>query len=148
MFKILLAEGNVQLRALVKALIETRKDFTVCAEAHNGVEAISKTVQLKPDLVVLDFAMYGLNGLQVGEQLSKAFPQLPIILHTFHGFTEMILQARKSGIREVVSKGESGNALLAAIDRSLNKSERPASIPIIDIAHDGGEQAKEPPKVE
>jgi DNA-binding NarL/FixJ family response regulator len=85
MVKILLAEGNVQLRTLIKALIETRKDFTVCGEANNGVEAISKTVQLKPDLVILDFAMNGLNGLQVGSQLSKTFPDLPIILHTFHG---------------------------------------------------------------
>jgi two-component system chemotaxis response regulator CheY len=133
MFKILLAEGNVQLRTLIKALIATHKDCTVCCEANNGVEAISKTVQLKPDLVILDFAMEGLNGLQVGDQLSKTYPELPIILHTFHGFSEMISQAKKVGIREVVTKGESGNALLDAIDRCLNKGERPGTLPLLDI---------------
>jgi DNA-binding NarL/FixJ family response regulator len=148
MFKILLAEGNVQLRTLIKALIETRKDFTVCGEANNGVEAISKTVSLKADLVILDFAMSGLNGLQVGTQLSKTFPDLPIILHTFYGFPEMVSQAKKAGIREVVTKGESGNALLDAIDRCLNKGERPVTLPLLDIASDNTEQPKEPPNVD
>jgi CheY-like chemotaxis protein len=147
MFKILLAEGNVQLRTLIKALIETRKDLTVC-EANDGVEAISKTIKLKPDLVILDFAMGGLNGLQVGDQLSKTYPELPIILHTFHGFSEMISQAKKVGIREVVTKGESGNALLDAIDRNLNKRERPGTLPPLDIPSDDCEQPKEPPNVD
>lgn len=148
MFKILLAEGNVQLRTLIKALIETREDFTVCSEANNGVEAISKTVNLNPDLVVLDFAMGGLNGLQVGAQLSKTFPTLPIILHTFYGFPEMISQAKKAGIREVVTKGEPGNALLDAIDRSLNKGERLGTLPLLDIASDDSEPSKESPNVD
>jgi DNA-binding NarL/FixJ family response regulator len=148
MFKILVAEGNVRLRTLIKGLIETRKDFTVCGEASNGIEAISKTVQLKPDLVMLDFAMEGLNGLQVGDQLSKTYPELPIILHTFHGFAEMISQAKKVGIREVVSKGASGNALLEAIDRSLGKSERPGNLPMLDIASDDVGESKEPPNVD
>jgi DNA-binding NarL/FixJ family response regulator len=151
MFTILLAEGaegNVQLRTLIKALIETRKDFIICGEANNGVEAISKTVQLKPDLVILDSAMNGLNGLQVGSQLSKTFPDLPIILHTFHGFSEMISQAQKSRIREVVSKGESDNALLDAIDRSLNKSDRIGTPPILNVASDNVAESKEPPNVD
>ena len=117
MLKILLAEGNVQLRKLIKALVETRGDFVVCGEANDGVEAITKTVKLKPDVVILDFAMTGLNGLQVGTQLSNTYPDLPIILHTFHAFNEMISEAKKAGIREVVSKGEHGNVLLEAIDR-------------------------------
>jgi DNA-binding NarL/FixJ family response regulator len=119
--KILLAEGNVQLRRLIKALVETRSDFVVCGEANDGVEAITKTVKLKPDVVILDFAMTGLNGLQVGTQLSNTYLDLPIILHTFHAFSEMISQAKKSGIHEVVSKGEHGNALLEAIDRCARK---------------------------
>ena len=126
MLKILLAEGNVQLRKLIKALVETRSDFVVCGEANDGVEAITKTVKLKPDVVILDFAMTGLNGLQVGTQLSNIDPDLPIILHTFHAFSEMISQAKKSGIREVVSKGEHGNDLLEAIDRCSKQINRTA----------------------
>jgi CheY-like chemotaxis protein len=139
LFKILLAEGNVQLRTLIKALIETRKYIIVCGEANNGMQAISKTVNLKPDLVVLDFAMSGLNGLQLGTQLSKTYPDLPIILHTFYGFAEIISQAQKAGIREVITKGESGNALLEAIDRNLSKDKRPGSLPLLDIAPDDSE---------
>jgi DNA-binding NarL/FixJ family response regulator len=109
---------------------------------------ISKIIKLKPDLVILDFAMSGLNGLQVGAQISKTYPELPIILHTFYGFAEMISQAKKAGIREVVTKGESGNALLDAIDRCLNKGDRPGTLPLLHIASDDSEQPKEPPNVD
>ena len=147
MFKILLADDNVKIRTLTKALIETRKDFTVCGEANDGVEAISKAIKLKPDLVIVDFAMGLLNGLQVGTRLSKTLPDLPIILHSVYGFTAMVSEAKKAGIREVVTKGESGNALLDAIDRCLNKGERPGTL-LLDIESSDGEQPGEPPKVD
>jgi DNA-binding NarL/FixJ family response regulator len=147
MFRILLADDNVKIRTLTKALIETRKDFTVCGEASDGVEAVSKAVNLKPDLVIVDFAMGLLNGLQVGAQLSKTLPDLPIILHSVYGFTAMVSEAKKAGIREVVTKAESGDALLDAIDRCLNKSERPGTL-LLDIESTDGEQPKEPPKVD
>jgi CheY-like chemotaxis protein len=60
--KILLVDGNTKLRALTKALIETKKDWLV-SEAANGYDAIVEVAKSKPDLVVLDFAMPGLNGL-------------------------------------------------------------------------------------
>ena len=132
---------------LTKALIETRKDFTVCCEASDGVEAISKAVELKPDLVIVDFAMGLLNGLQVGTRLSKTLPDLPIILHSVYGFTAMVSEAKKAGIREVVTKAESGDALLDAIDRCLSKSERPGTL-LLDTESTDGEQPKEPPKVD
>jgi DNA-binding NarL/FixJ family response regulator len=136
-----LAEGNVRLRKLIKALIETRSEF-LYAVKQNGVEAISKAVKLKPDVVILDFAMTGLNGLQVGTQLSNTYPDLRIILHTFHAFSEMISQARKSGIQEVVSKGEHGNTLPEAIDRCGKNDSAKQSTPTVSTRQN--DQPSEP----
>src|ERR1700742_2026408 len=146
--KVLLAEGNLKIRSLLKSLIETREDFRVCGEAKDGVDAISQTVKLKPDVVVLDFAMSGLNGLQVGAQLSKTFPEIGIVLHTFHAFEEMVSQAKKAGIQEVVSKGAHGGALLEAIERCSKKKPQQTTLSTPDISIKDEGQPKGPPEVE
>jgi len=132
--KILLADGNDKLRSLVKAVIETRDGWHVC-EAKDGHDAVSTALELKPDLVVLDFAMGGLNGLQAAAKIIAACPNLPTILHTFYGFNEMIAEAKKVGIREVVSKGESEDRLLEAIEKHLDRRAKSAILlPTDEIA--------------
>jgi DNA-binding NarL/FixJ family response regulator len=71
--KILLAEGNVTFRSLLKLSIEASEGWHICGEANDGHEAVAKTLELKPDLVVLDFAMGGLNGLQAAAKIAAEF---------------------------------------------------------------------------
>jgi DNA-binding NarL/FixJ family response regulator len=123
--QILLADDNQVILQLLRRLIESHAGWQVCGEVTAGQEALSKTVELKPDLLVLDFAMPGLNGLQVAEQISRACPNLPIILHTIHDFPEMIAEAKRVGIREVVSKSDTAARLLNAIEALLQ--EKPAA---------------------
>jgi DNA-binding NarL/FixJ family response regulator len=123
--QILLADDNQVILQLLRRLIESHAGWQVCGEVTAGQEALAKTVELKPDLLVLDFAMPGLNGLQVAEQISRACPNLPIILHTIHYFPEMIAEAKRVGIREVVSKSDTAARLLNAIEALLQ--EKPAA---------------------
>jgi DNA-binding NarL/FixJ family response regulator len=117
--QILLADDNQVILQLLRRLIESHAGWRVCGEAATGEEALAKAIELKPDLLVLDFAMPGLNGLQVAEQISQACPNLPIILHTIHDFPEMIAEAKRVGIREVVSKGGSAARLLDTMESLL-----------------------------
>ncbi len=144
MARILLAESNDKVRSLARAVIETRGGWTVC-EAKDGHDAVSKALQLKPDLVVLDFAMGGLNGLQASARIIAACPNLPIILHTFYDFSEMVAEAKKVGIREVVSKGESADRLLEAIERHLDRRAKSASILPTDTKIADSTMKEEPP---
>jgi DNA-binding NarL/FixJ family response regulator len=118
----LLVEDNVKLRQLLKGLIEAHEGWHVCGETGDGIEAIAKAVELKPDVVVLDFAMSRLNGLQVAAKLTDVYPTLPIILHTVHVFPAMVEEAKKFGIREVVSKSDTVSRLLDVIETILKKS--------------------------
>jgi CheY-like chemotaxis protein len=127
--KILLVDGNVQMRMLAKTLIEIRAGWQV-SEAVDGQDAIAKLSDLRPDLVVLDFAMPGLNGLQTADKISSSFPELPVILYTFYGFDVMIAEARKHGIREVIDKTASSERLLEAIDKHLRKAS-PLELPLV-----------------
>ena len=119
MAQILLADDNQVILQLLRRLIESHAGWQVCGEAATGQEALARAIELRPDLLVLDFAMPGLNGLQVAEQISRACPNLPIILHTIHDFPEMIAEAKRVGIREVVSKGDTAARLLDTMESLL-----------------------------
>lgn len=121
LIKILLVEGNVQLRSLTKKLIETREGWHV-SEAADGHDAIGMVSKVKPDLVVLDFALAGLNGFQTAERISSNFPGLPILLYTFYAFEVMSAEAKKHGIREVINKTVRGDYLLERIECHLKEA--------------------------
>ena len=130
------------MRSLTKALIETREGWHV-QEATDGQDAIVKVEKLKPDLVVLDFTMPVLNGLQTAEKIVTNFPNIPIILYTFYGFDAMNAEAKKHGIREVVDKTATGEVLLEAISKHIRPTTTsyPQPTPSSDSAN-----KEEPPQ--
>ncbi len=127
MAQILLADDNQVILQLLRRLIESHAGWQVCGEAATGQEALARAIELKPDLLVLDFAMPGLNGLQVAEQIFRACPNLPIILHTIHDFPEMIAEAKRVGIQEVVSKGDTAARLLDTMESLLPEKSSAAA---------------------
>src|SRR6267142_7006388 len=118
MTRILIADGSDVVRKLLKLLIESRDGWTVCGEAVDGEEALRKSRELKPDVIILDLAMSGLNGLFAAREISKALPNVPILLHTVNNIPAVIAEAKKFGIRRVVGKGGDGDVLLNAIKRN------------------------------
>ncbi len=116
----------------------------VC-EAKDGHDGVSKALELKPDLVVLDFAMGGLNGLQAAAKIIAACPNIPTILYTLYSFNQMVAEAKKVGIREVVGKGESGERLLEAIEKHLDRRAKSASVLPTDTKIADATIKEEPP---
>jgi DNA-binding NarL/FixJ family response regulator len=119
MTEILIADGNDVVRKLLKLLIESRSGWHVCGEAMEGQEALRKSRELKPDVIILDLAMEGLNGLLVAREIAKTLPSVPILLHTVNNIPAVVAEAKKYGIRRVVGKGQDGDALLNAIQEEL-----------------------------
>jgi len=75
-------DGSDVVRKLLKLLIESRAGWTICGEAVDGEEALRKSRELKPDLIILDLAMSGLNDLLAAREISTVLPSVPILLHT------------------------------------------------------------------
>jgi two-component system nitrate/nitrite response regulator NarL len=102
--RILLVDDNALTRGLVRFSIESRPGFEVCGEAVDGVEGIEKGRELKPDLIVLDFLMPRLNGLQVALILHEIVPNTPIILFTFYKDAIPRDMAQAAGVASILSK--------------------------------------------
>jgi DNA-binding NarL/FixJ family response regulator len=123
-----IADDNATIRRVLRALIESRAGWQVCGEAENGLEAVAKTEELKPDLIVLDLAMPTMDGIRAAREISTASPALPILMHTMHSSPSVDLEAKKAGVRKVVSKVASGDSLLVAIEDLLNAGQ-PETVP-------------------
>ena len=120
MTRILIADGSEVVRKLLKLLLESHEGWSVCGEAVNGEEAVRKARELKPDVVILDLAMEGLNGLLAAREISGILPSVPILLHTVNNIPAVVAEAKKFGIRRVVGKGQDGTLLIEAIEGELD----------------------------
>src|ERR1700731_4140740 len=101
---ILIVDDLEQMRKLIRADLEEENVFRVCGEAIDGVDAIDKAQNLKPDLIILDASMPRMNGIEAAPKLKKLLPQTAIILFTFHENMMRGLDAREIGVDAVVQK--------------------------------------------
>ena len=87
----------------------------VVAEAQEGGEALQKARQLSPDVVVMDIAMPGMNGLEATRQVRRELPDIRVLVLTMHGGDEYFFQALEAGASGYVLKEAAAEELIAAI---------------------------------
>jgi CheY-like chemotaxis protein len=104
--RVLVADDSPRIRKMLCQLFEREDDYDICAEAENGQEAIELALKHRPDLIILDFAMPVLNGLDAARKLKKIMPEVPLILFTQHANTGVTLLESHVNIDRVVSKGD------------------------------------------
>jgi DNA-binding NarL/FixJ family response regulator len=117
---ILIADDNASVRRAIRHILEESGDLAVCGEAVNGREVIEKAEELHPDLVVVDFSMPVMNGLEAARALKRLKPALPVVLFTMFKDKFLEEEAFAAGISMVVAK-EDGVAVLADRARVLLK---------------------------
>src|ERR1700681_2242509 len=93
----------------IRSLLEANPEWEVCGEAVNGQEALARANELHPDVIVLDLAMSGVNGLRAAQEITKVLPSVPIVLYTLDSSTQVELEAKKRGRRKVVAKTHSSD---------------------------------------
>ena len=104
MVRILVADDNPAVRRYLRGLLEQQADWLVCDEASNGQEAVERFRQAKPDLIVLDFQMPEMNGLDAARHIVSISPKTPILMVTIHLSKQLSDEARKVGIRGTCAK--------------------------------------------
>jgi len=114
--RILIVDDSDFARTGLKVLLAGRTDCEVCGEANDGRQAVMKAIDLKPDMIILDYSMPGMDGLHVAQEIYKALPSTLILICTLFPSRELEREAMKYGVRHVISKAEMSKSLVAVIE--------------------------------
>ena len=115
MITIVLAEYQKLIREGLRALLQSEEDFEIIGETDDGLDVIQLVQKLKPDVLILDLIMPGLNGLELARRLRQHSPQTRIVMLCFYGNEEYVLEAWRRGINAWVSKNSSAIDLVNAV---------------------------------
>lgn len=120
---VLLVDDHSIVRDGLRALLEAEGDITVVGGAANGLEAVRKTRELEPDVVVMDLAMPELNGTEATARIHEVSPATEVLVLSMHSTAEHILRAFQAGARGYVLKESAGPEVVAAV-RSVRAGRR------------------------
>lgn len=120
--RILVVDDHAIMREGIRALFGVHGDMEVVGEASDGREAIDKAAELAPDVVVMDIAMPGMDGLEATRRIRKQNPKAKVLVLTQHDNKEYILSAIKAGAAGFLPKRALSSELVSAI-RALHQGD-------------------------
>ena len=106
MTRILIADDSPPLRRGLRTLVGLNADWQVCGEAVDGADAVEKARQLAPDIILMDFSMPQMNGVQAARKIAESGSDIPILLFTLNLSPQIMELARNAGLRGAISKSE------------------------------------------
>ncbi|HEX9116354.1 MAG TPA: response regulator transcription factor, partial [Anaerolineae bacterium] len=119
---ILIADDHGVLRAGLRALLNAEHDLQVLGEAADGQEALAVATELRPDIVLLDLSMPGMNGIEVTRQLKAALPATLVLILTVHEDESLLQEAIRVGASGYIIKRAVESELINAI-RAVSRGE-------------------------
>jgi DNA-binding NarL/FixJ family response regulator len=113
--RILIVDEHDALRRAIRNLLESSREFEICGEATNGVEAVEKAAALKPDVVVLNILLPVMDGFEAARKIRMVSPRSRIVILSSHTDERLLEEARNVGAVCYVPKAEAGRELLDAV---------------------------------
>ena len=113
--RVVLADDHAIVREGVRMILNAQPDMEVIGEASNGAGALSLAHTLKPDLVLMDIGMPGMNGLEATRALKEAHPLIQVLILTMHEDEDYFFRILAAGASGYVLKGAGSDELLSAI---------------------------------
>ena len=120
--KVLIVDDHALFRQGVRNAIEPEEDIDIVGEAEDGMEALTKARELRPDLIFMDINMPHCDGLEAVSAIKRELPSVRIIMLTVHDEDENLFEAIKRGAEGFLSKNARANALLNSL-RGVMKGE-------------------------
>jgi DNA-binding NarL/FixJ family response regulator len=113
--KLMLVDDHEVVRVGLKNFLQTQEDFEVVAEASNGEEAVSRAMTARPDIILMDITMPGVDGLEATRRLRVLCPECLILALTVHDDKQYFMQMLAAGASGYITKQAAGDDLIAAI---------------------------------
>jgi DNA-binding NarL/FixJ family response regulator len=118
--RILIADDSRVVRHSLHGLLEQHPGWEVCAEAVDGADAVDKAQECAPDIILLDFFMPGMTGVEAAQVLGRVLPSVPILLVTVYVTSELVKQAKAAGIKVAAPKSDT-QEILNGIEAVMNR---------------------------
>jgi len=141
--RVVLADDHTLVRAGIRALLEKLPGVEVVGEASDGREVLNLVRTKGPDVVLMDIAMPGLNGLEAAARMAKEFPAVRVIILSMHHNEEYVWRALKAGVAGYLLKKAATAELATALQRVMRgeiylsqeiSTRLPKSFPLDGIA--------------
>jgi len=114
--RVIVVDDHAVIRRGVQGILHAFPEWELCGEAENGQEAIRLAETLKPDMIIMDVSMPGLNGLEATRIIRNILPDTKILLLTLHSSTELVRSAFRAGARGYVLKSDAEQELVRALN--------------------------------
>jgi DNA-binding NarL/FixJ family response regulator len=113
--RVLIVDDHAFIRRGVQTILHPFPEWELCGEADNGNDAIRMAEELKPEVIIMDLSMPGLNGIEATRAIRKAQPGVKIVLLTLHESAELVRSAFRAGARGYLLKTDAEQELVKAL---------------------------------
>ena len=120
---VLVVEDNEPFRRFVRVTLSTKPELKIISEVADGLEAVQKTQELQPALIVLDIGLPGLNGLEAARRIRKLSPQSTILFLSQESSPDIVQEALSLGALGYVMKAHAAVDLLIAVEAVLRNEQ-------------------------
>lgn len=118
--RLLFADDHEVVRRGLESLVGDRPGWTVVGQASDGRQAVQLSAKLKPDIVILDFAMPVLNGIETTRQILADNPETRILILSMHESEQIVREVLEAGAQGYLLKSDAGRDLVRAIEALLD----------------------------
>ena len=116
MTRILIADDHDVVRSGVRAILEAQAGWEVVGEAENGKDAVDQALATRPDVVVLDYALPVLNGIEATRQIRGRVPGAEVLIFTMHDTATLVREVLEAGAKGFLLKSDARKFLIAAVE--------------------------------
>jgi DNA-binding NarL/FixJ family response regulator len=113
--RIVIGDDHTLMRQGLRKILEERPDWEIAAEAGDGREAVRETLEIEPDVAVLDIGMPLLNGIEATAQITRRAPNVNVLILSMYSDEAYVTQAVRAGARGYLLKDSAGADLIGAI---------------------------------
>jgi DNA-binding NarL/FixJ family response regulator len=136
MKRILIADDHAVVRSGLRAIVETQSNWIVAGEATNGEQAVGLAVETMSDIVIVDYSMPLMNGLEVSRRLKALDLRTEVLILTMHEDEELLSEAVLAGVRGFLFKSDAKKHLISAIEALLDGRPYFTSALVEKLLHD------------
>ena len=121
--RILIVDDCEPWRRMIFTLLQEYPDWQIICEASDGLEAVQKSKELQPDLILLDIGLPGMNGIEAARQIREIAPRSKILFLSENLCPEVVQEALCNGAWGYVAKSDAGRDLLAAVEAVIENKQ-------------------------